>query len=77
MDNSKLDLGWCQGYMALKYHMEEALIENNLEPFFATRDPQIAIFSKKYYNEICELNHQKKYYQTQSWSMRTLFLTYS
>lgn len=47
--------------MALKYHMEEALIENNLDQFFATCDPQIAIFSKKYYNEICELNHQKKY----------------
>ena len=29
-NNLKLDLGWCQGYMALQYHMEEALIENNL-----------------------------------------------
>lgn len=41
-----LDLGWCQGYMALKYHMEEALIEKNLDSSVATSNPPIAIFSK-------------------------------
>ena len=61
MENSKLDLGWCQGYMALQYHMEEAIIEKNLENISATCCPPLAIFSKKYYNDINELNHQKKY----------------
>jgi hypothetical protein len=60
MDN-KLDLGWCQGYKGLQYHMEEALIENNLEPHVAHWCPPYAIFSKKYYNELCELNHNKIY----------------
>lgn len=57
----QLQLGWAQYYMALKYHMEEALIENNLEPGLATPNPPIAKFSKKYYNQICELNHNKIY----------------
>jgi hypothetical protein len=61
MDNSNLDLGWCQGYMALKYHMEEALIEKNLKSNGASWCPPIAVFSKKYYNEINELNHNKIY----------------
>lgn len=56
-----LNLGWCQGYMALKYHMEEALIEKNLNPNIAVVNPPIALFSKKYYNEINELSHDKKY----------------
>jgi len=30
ISNADLDLGWCQGYMALKYHMEEA-IEKQLQ----------------------------------------------
>jgi hypothetical protein len=57
-----LDLGWCQGYMALQYHMEEAIIEKQLLQY-NTPDwcPPIAIFSKKYYNDFIELNHQKKY----------------
>ena len=59
--DSKLDLGWCQGYMALQYHMEEALIEQNLHSEYATCCPSVALFSKKYYNEICELNHNKIY----------------
>jgi hypothetical protein len=59
--DSNLELGWCQGYMAFKYHMEEALIEQKLEPDAATATPSIAIFSKKYYNEICELDHNKIY----------------
>jgi len=59
MDN--LELGWCQGYRALQYHMEEALIENNLDSNDANWEPEIALFSKKYYNEINELNHDKIY----------------
>ena len=31
MENINLDLGWCQGYMALQYHMEEAIIEKKLQ----------------------------------------------
>jgi hypothetical protein len=58
---NKLDLGWCQGYMALQYHMEEALIEKNLNPNDASCRPPIAIFSRKYYNEINELDHNKIY----------------
>ena len=61
MNNSNLDLGWSQRYMALKYHMEEALIEINKQNITATNCPPLAIFSKKYYNDINELNHQKKY----------------
>lgn len=69
--NTNLDLGWCQGYMGLKYHMEEALkekysfdnIENGEQLFslISTDCPPFALFSKKYYNEICELNHNKIY----------------
>ena len=58
---SELDLGWCQGYMGLKYHMEEVLLENNLSPLTAHPYPPLALFSKKYYNDINELNHTKKY----------------
>lgn len=47
-----LDLGWCQGYMGLKYHMEEALLENNLNPSESIWNPPIALFSKKYYDNI-------------------------
>jgi|688.fasta_scaffold168580_2 hypothetical protein len=56
---TNLILGWCQGYMALKYHMEEALVEKNMDTNSATHCPRIALFSKKYYNEINELNHNK------------------
>ena len=59
--DSKLDLGWSQEYMGLKYHMEEALVEKQLQSHNATPCPTIALFSKKYYNEICELNHDKIY----------------
>jgi hypothetical protein len=58
---TELDLGWCQGYMALQYHMTRALIENNECPRRSSCCPDIAIFSKKYYNEINELNHTKIY----------------
>ena len=59
--NTNLDLGWCQGYMGLQYHMEDALLEENLDIKDASCRPEIAIFSKKYYNEINELNHNKNY----------------
>jgi len=59
--NQSLVLGWCQGYMALQYHMEEALIEKGLDPEDASASPPIALFSKKYYNEMNELNHNKIY----------------
>ena len=54
-------LGLCQGYMALQYHMEDALIENNLDPTTATCCPPISIFSNKYISEINSLNHDKIY----------------
>jgi len=57
----ELQLGFCQGYMALQYHMEEALIEKKLDSTIATANPPIAIFSKKYYNEMCKLDNTKIY----------------
>lgn len=57
----KLDLGWSQSYMGLKYHMENALIEKKLDKPIATNKPPIAIFAESYYQEINELNHEKKY----------------
>ena len=60
MEN-ELQLGWCQGYMALKYHMEEALNENNINNINPIWDPPIALFSKNYYFEINGLNHDKIY----------------
>jgi len=56
-----LDLGWCQGYKALQFHMEDALIENNLDPNKAVDNPPYALFSKKYYNEIDSLDSNKIY----------------
>jgi hypothetical protein len=55
-----LELG-CMGYMALKYHMEEALNENNLDSHNASYEPPYALFSRKYYNELSNLDHTKKY----------------
>ena len=54
MDN--LNLG-CQYYMALQYHMEEALLEKGMNSNNATREPPYAIFSEKYYDDINKLNH--------------------
>jgi hypothetical protein len=53
-----LKLGPSQGYWGLSYHMEEAYLEKNIyfKPIFS---PPIAIFSNKYYNELCDLNHEK------------------
>ena len=45
--------------MALKYHMEEAIIEKELQDISANPCPQLAIFSKKYYNDIKEINYEK------------------
>lgn len=39
--------------------MEEALMEKKLNPQYAHWCPPVALFSTKYYNEICELNHDK------------------
>jgi len=50
-----------QSYWGLKYHMEEAYIEKKVNPNIACACPPIAIFSKKYYNEINNLNHNKIY----------------
>jgi hypothetical protein len=52
-------LGWCQGYMGVKYHMEEAYDELNIKYNNIPFDPPVAKFSKKYYNEINNLNHNK------------------
>lgn len=56
-----LFLGRCQGYMGLKYHMEDALTENDLDTEIATNNPPVAIFARKYYNDIQKLDHVKKY----------------
>lgn len=34
-----LNLGWCQEYMGLKYHMEDALAENKLNVKYASANP--------------------------------------
>lgn len=61
MDSDELQLGWGQWYMGLQYHMEEALIESNIYNVQPTCCPNVALFSKKYYNDINELNHDKIY----------------
>ena len=48
----ELYIGWCQGYMALQYHYEEALIGKDMDKTQAVNNPELAIFSKKYYDEI-------------------------
>lgn len=59
--NIELDLGWTQAYMGLKYHMEDALEEKQLDKNMAISAPPIALFSKRYYSEINELKHNKIY----------------
>jgi hypothetical protein len=56
-----LFLGKGQGYMGLKYHMEDALIENDLDTEIATSNPHIAIFARKYYSDLQKLDDTKKY----------------
>ena len=48
------------GYMGLKYHGDEAYLELNMEPN-ALPYPDIAFFSKKYYNQLKQLDTGKKY----------------
>jgi len=52
-----------KGYMALKYHLEDAYNESNITipNNICTTSPPYAIFSYKYYNDIKSLNHVKKY----------------
>ena len=57
----ELQLGWCQGYNALKYHMEEAFLEKGINHQHMSNCPPVAFFSRKYYNEINSLNHDKVY----------------
>jgi hypothetical protein len=55
-----LDLGFCQGYMALQYHLEEAIEESNGKyTANITSSPPYAIFSHKYYNQIKEIKNNK------------------
>ena len=46
-------------YAGLKYHMEKALGEKNLNKNDANVSPPYALFSYKYYNKINDLNHDK------------------
>ena len=57
----ELELGWCQGYMALEYHLEEAYKEHDIKPYKLNYCPPIAIFSKKYYNDINQINNTHNY----------------
>jgi len=57
----KLHFGWCQAYKGLYYHMDEALKEKKEKKKKASSSPPFALFSKKYYNQINELNHNKIY----------------
>jgi hypothetical protein len=57
--DTKLDLGWCQGYMGLKYHMTDALLEHNINSNYSTWCPDYALFSYQYYNQLNNLNHNK------------------
>ena len=50
-----LDLGWCQGYMGLKYHYDEAYEELGQIPINSRWDPPYAIFSRKYYQDLKNL----------------------
>ena len=59
---AELDLGWCQGYMALQYHLEDAYTESNMDISLLSHElyrPPIAIFARQYYNEINALDNIK------------------
>ena len=57
-----LELGWCQGYLGLEYHMEEAYKEANLDISGTISScPPVAIFSRTYYTSIDRLDHTKKH----------------
>ena len=49
-----------QYYMGLKYHMEEALEEKQIDKSYAVDCPSIAIFSFKYYNSILKFVKNSK-----------------
>jgi len=49
------------GYMGLMYHMQDALQEANMSVSIATPNPQLALFSRSYYNTIQKLDHTKVY----------------
>lgn len=61
MTTTHLELGWCQGYMGLSYHMSEALKEKGYLGRYLNWAPVVAKFAKSYYNEINNLDHTKKY----------------
>ena len=50
-----------QSYIALECHLKEAYNELNIAPTNLSCSPPFAIFAKKYYNEIKDLNHSNKY----------------
>ena len=54
-------LGRCQGYQGLRYHMQDALIEQGLSPDTAVFRPPVAKFAKKYYHEIQSIDNTKKH----------------
>jgi len=58
--NMDLDLGWSQGYDGLKYHMDEAYVEKNIDKA-GNSCPKYAIFSQSYFNSIRGLNDTKLY----------------
>ena len=48
-------------YEGIKYHMEDALKEAGKPISTAVNNPDIALFSREYYQQIQELNHDKIY----------------
>ena len=61
VNDSELILTGRLEYEGLQAHMEEALKEKGLNHKNAVLCPEIALFSKSYYNSICSLDHFKKY----------------
>lgn len=59
-NKNQLDIGMI-GYKALKYHMEDALKEFNMDSNLASDSPPIAIFSHQYYRDLYVLDRTKKY----------------
>ena len=57
----QLNLGWCQGYQALKYHYDDAYAEINQAPPDSSVRPEVAIFAKSYYEKLKALNTEKKH----------------
>jgi len=48
-------------YMALLYHMEDALIESNVKDIMPSYKPNYALFAKKYIQELKQLRGEKKF----------------